>query len=161
MVEQQKMIEPEAKPKEEVKRDEPPKPHNPAPSGPLGVNAKGEGPADAFGLVGQPGGSGLVGDGGGGSGGRWGWYASQVQTRIEEALRNNQHTRGSKMNLQVQIWPDKAGRIVRVQLTGSTGDPTIDRAITNEVLSGLQLQEPPPAEMPVPIVLRLTARRPD
>jgi hypothetical protein len=65
------------------------------------------------------------------------------------------------MNLQVQIWPDKAGRIVRVQLTGSTGDPTIDRAITNEVLSGLQLQEPPPAEMPVPIVLRLTARRPD
>jgi protein TonB len=161
MVEQQKMIEPENKPKEQIKKDEPPRPQKEAPSGPLGMNAKGEGPGDQFGLVGRPGGNGLLGGGNGGGGSRWGWYATQVQGRIEEALRNNPRTRGARMNLQVRIWPDKVGRITRAQLTGTTGDPAIDNAIANEILSGLQLQEPPPADMPTPIVLRLTARRPD
>jgi periplasmic protein TonB len=160
MVEQQKMIEPESKPKELVRKDEPPKPRTEAPAGPLGMNAKGEGAADQFGLVGRSGGNGLVGGGGGGRGSRWGWYATQVQATIEEALRNNAHTRNAKMNLQVRIWPDKVGRIMRAQLTGSTGDSAVDNAIANEVLSGLQLQEPPPADMPTPIVLRLVGRRP-
>lgn len=160
MIEQPKMIEPENKPKEAIKKDEPPKRQKEAPSGPLGMKAKGEGGGDQFGLVGSPGGNALVGSGNGGGGSRWGWYATQVQTRIEEALRNNARTRGAKMNVQVRVWPDKAGRITRALLTGSTGDPAIDNAIANEVLTGLQLPEPPPADMPTPIVLRLVARRP-
>ena len=34
-------------------------------------------------------------------------------------------------------------------------------AIKDEVLAGLQLREPPPEDMPVPIVMRLNARRPN
>jgi len=47
-----------------------------------------------------------------------------------------------------------------VELSGSTGEPALDAALKNQVLNGLQLQEPPPSDMPLPIVMRLTARRP-
>jgi protein TonB len=159
MVEQKQMMEPETKP---VHPDEKPKEENKkqAPPGPLGVNAKGEGQGDAFGLVGRPGGNGLLNGGGGGSGSRFGWYASQVQSRIEQALRDNGHTRGASIpGLRVRIWADNTGRVTRAQLIGSTGNAAIDSAITNEVLTGLQLQEPPPSDMPMPIVLRVTAHR--
>jgi hypothetical protein len=36
----------------------------------------------------------------------------------------------------------------------------MESAIKNEVMAGLQLREPPPKDMPLPIVLRLTAQRP-
>ena len=162
MIEQKQMIEPETKPeKPQEKRDEAPKSHDKAPPGPLGLNAKGEGAGDAFGLVGRPGGNGLFGDGGGGGGSRWGWYAVQVQSRVEEALRKNPRTSVATLRVEVRIWPDNTGRVTRVQVSGSTGDPAVDTAIRDEVLTGLQLQEPPPAGMPLPIVMRLTARRPN
>jgi protein TonB len=160
MIEQKQMMEPETKP---IHPDEKPKEENKkqAPPGPLGVNAKGEGQGDAFGLVGRPGGNGLLNGGGGGSGSRFGWYAAQVQSRIEQALRDNSHTRGASIpGLRVRIWADNTGRVTRAQLIGSTGNAAIDSAITNEVLTGLQLQEPPPADMAMPIVLRVTAHRP-
>jgi protein TonB len=159
MVEQKQMMEPETKP---VHPDEKPKEENKkqAPPGPLGVNAKGEGQGDSFGLVGRPGGNGLLNGGGGGSGSKFGWYAAQVQSRIEQALRENSHTRGAAIpGLRVRIWADNTGRVTRAQLVGSTGNSSIDSAITNEVLTGLQLQEPPPSDMPMPIVLRVTANR--
>jgi periplasmic protein TonB len=37
----------------------------------------------------------------------------------------------------------------------------MDEAIKTEVLTGLQLQQPPPPDMPMPMLLRLTARRPN
>jgi periplasmic protein TonB len=160
MIEQQQMMEPETKPEKEQKRDEPPKAHEKAP-GPLGLNAKGEGAGDAFGLVGKPGGNGLFGNGGGGGGSRWGWYAGEVQARVEEALQKNSRTRTAALRVEVRIWPDTTGRITRVELAGSTGDPALDAAIRGQVLTGLQLQEPPPAGMPLPIVMRLTERRPN
>lgn len=159
MIEQKQMMEPETKPEKEHKRDEPPKAHEKAP-GPLGLNAKGEGKGDAFGLVGKPGGNGLFGNGDGGGGSRWGWYAGEVQARVEDALQKNSRTRTAAIRLEVRIWPDTTGRIARAELVGSTGDAALDAAIKNQVLTGLQLQEPPPAGMPLPIVMRLTARRP-
>ena len=93
------------------------------PSGPLGVNATGEGTGDVFGLVGRPGGNALLGSGGGngeggggGGGTRWGWYAGQVQARVEDALRKNPHTRSAAFRVEIRIWPDTTGRIIRVQL---------------------------------------------
>jgi len=154
------MIEPESKP---LHPDEKPREDNKkqAPPGPLGVNAKGEGQADAFGLVGRPGGNGLLNGGGGGGGTRFGWYAAQVQSRIEEALHQNNKTKAASISrLRIRIWADNTARVTRAQLVGTTGDPSLDTAITNEVLTGLQLKEPPPADMPMPIVLQVTAQRP-
>ena len=80
---------------------------------------------------------------------------------MSEALRRNPRTRGAKLRIEVRIWPDATGRITRAQLSGSSGDPAVDAAIRDEVLTGLQLPEPPPQGMPSPIVLRVIAQRPN
>jgi hypothetical protein len=64
------------------------------------------------------------------------------------------------MDLTVRVWSDGGGRISRVQLVGSTGDTGLDGALRDEVLTGLQLQDAPPEGMPMPITMRLRARKP-
>lgn len=105
---------------------------------------------------------GLIGGGGGGGGGgsKWGWYASIVQAQIEAALRANDKTRHAVMRVRVRLWPDPTGRITRVQLVSSTGNNELDAVIRDQVLSGMTLREPPPREMPMPIVMQVTARSP-
>jgi len=146
--EEQKIEEPmikEDQPKEAPPPDEPP----------LGTGIKGPG-GDNFGL-GSGSGNGRIG---GGDGSKWGWYASQVQSRIQQALQQNRKTRTASMSVNVRVWADPNGRISRAQLAGSTGDPALDSTLRDEVLTGLQLPEPPPAGMPAPITLHVTARRP-
>ena len=91
----------------------------------------------------------------------WYAYAGQVQGRIQESLRNNRRTRNANLRVDVRIWPDATGRVTRAALVSSSGDAAVDAAIKNEILTGLQLHEPPPQGMPMPIVLRVTARRPN
>ena len=93
---------------------------------------------------------------------KWGFYAGQVQTRITDAMRKNPRTRKANARLEARIWVDPAtGRVTRAALGSSTGDNAMDAAIRDEVLTGLQLDQPPPEGMPMPIVMRVTARRPN
>ena len=124
----------------------------------LGTSLTGNGPPDGFGLNGS--GSGTHLGGGSASRSKWGWYASQVQSRIQQALQQNRKTRTASMNLNVRVWADPNGRISRAQLAGSTGDLSLDNALRDEVLTGLQLPDAPPAGMPAPITLHVSARRP-
>ena len=119
----------------------------------------GNGP-DAFGLKAGNGGNYLGGNGGSHQGSKWGWYAGQVQTSIADALRKNPLTRSAALSLKVRIWPDVTGRVTRAKLAETTNDQKLDAAIT-DALIGLQLKEAPPAGMPTPIVLRITAHRPN
>ena len=91
---------------------------------------------------------------------RWTAYAGQVQSRISDALRNNARTRKASARITVRVWVDSTGRITRATLGGSTGDATLDGAVRDEVLTGLQILQPPPDDMKMPIVMRVTARRP-
>jgi hypothetical protein len=52
------------------------------------------------------------------------------------------------------------GRITRVQLVSSTGDTSLDATIRDDVLGRLTLREPPPKDMPMPIITRVTAQSP-
>jgi membrane protein involved in colicin uptake len=124
----------------------------------LSLDAKAVGPGDLFNLGGKPGGNPYGGGGGGGS--RWGWYASIVQTQIESALRANNKTRNATMQVEIRLWADGTGRVSRIQLVSSTGDAELDATIRDNVLGGLMLREPPPKDMPMPMVTRVTARRP-
>lgn len=137
-------------------KEEQAQPAPPKDEPPLGTGIKGDGP-DGFGLSGSAGTGRIGGAASGGS--KWGWYASQVQGRVVEAMQRNRKTRAARLNVTVRVWPDSSGRVARAQMAGSTGDPLLDGAIRDEVLNGLQLQPPPPG-MPVPITLRLAARRP-
>ncbi len=160
MIEQPKMAEQEFKEDKplEKPKDEPVKDaKNNEPPGPLSLDAKATGPGDLFNLGGKLGGNPY---GGGGGGSRFGWYASIVQSQIEAALRGNARTRNSVMQIRVRLWADGSGRISRVELSSSTGDAELDAIIRNQVLGSLMLREPPPKDMPMPMITRVTARRP-
>ena len=147
------MIEQEPINPQEDKPDDRPKDSAPA----VTTNVTGTG-SDAFGL----GGPGKGGGGGGDSGGhhsRFGWYAGEVQRTIQEALGRSAVTSRAEFERKVGIWADITGRVTRVRVVGSKDDPAINQAI-DDALTGLLLPEPPPKEMPMPIVLRLVARRP-
>jgi outer membrane biosynthesis protein TonB len=160
MIEQPKMAEPEFKEDKPLDkpRDEPIKDaKNDEPPGPLSLDAKAVGPGDLFNLGSKVGGSPY---GGGGGGSRWGWYGSIVTSQVEAALRANPRTRNLVAQIQVRIWADTTGRVIRVTLSPSTGDSELDAAIRNDVLGSLTLREPPPKDMPMPVVTRVSAHRP-
>jgi outer membrane biosynthesis protein TonB len=143
----------------ETPQDAPPdKSDEPLP-GPPALDDLGKGPGE---LLGRPGGKGFIGGGGGGGGGgsRWGWYASIVQSQIETALRANDRTRQAVLKVQIRLWSDPVGRVSRVQLMSSTGDSSLDAVIRDQVLAGLRLREPPPKDMPMPIIIRVSAHKP-
>jgi TonB family protein len=153
--------EPEQKPEFQPEEKPEEKPPDPPPAAPaLGSNIVGDGD-NGFGLV--AGGGNGFGNGLGGNGGnrsKYGYYAGQVQGRVVEALRANKATRSAAMTLQVRIWVDATGRVTRASLAGSTGHAATDAALRDEILTGLQLPAPPPEGMPMPIVMRITAKRP-
>lgn len=155
MVEQERIEEkpvekPADDPAKDAKSEEPP--------GPLALDAPATGPGDAFNLGSKVGGSPYGGRCGGSS--RWGWYASIVQTQIEAAIRANERTKNAVMQLQFRIWADNTGRISRVELVNSSGSAEVDAAIRNDVIGRLTLREPPPNDMPMPINVRATGRKP-
>ena len=127
----------------------------------VGTSIKGDGGNDGFGLTANRGGGTIGGTGAARTAAsRWGWYAGDVQSVVSEALRRHPRTRDADFRIEVRIWPDLTGRVTRAQLVRSTGDAKVDEVIRSEILAGLQLKDPPPAGMPLPIVMRLTARRP-
>ena len=147
---------------EEMPEEAPPEP-SPEPEPAIGTNNVGDGPPDGFGLKAGGGGGIFGGKGIGGSGGRggskYGWYAGKVQSAVADALRGDRRTRSAVMTLEVKIWADSLGQITRTQLVNSTGDTGLDSALRNDVLGRVRLPEPPPADMPMPINLRITARK--
>jgi periplasmic protein TonB len=159
MIEQPKMAEQEFKEDKPVEkpRDEPVKDaKNNEPPGPLSLDAKAVGPGDLFNLGGKPGGNPY---GGGGGGSRWGWYSTIVSTQAHDALVANPKTRNMVTQIQIRLWADATGRVTKVLLGSSTGDAELDAIIRNEVLGKLTLREPPPKDMPMPVVTRVTAQR--
>lgn len=136
-------------------------PSAPAEAG-ISTGIQGSG-SDSFGLTGRSKGGFLDGTGAGQAKrarSKYGWYAAQVQRTLREALQSHRRTRLADFTVDVKIWPDKTGRVERAKIVGTTGDQAIDAALAAEILPGLQLQEPPPAGMKLPINLRFTARRP-
>ncbi len=114
----------------------------------LGLDAEGTGSGDAFGLLAQKGGS-RLGRGGSGRGGDLErWYRGVVQLGVASALRRHDKLRYAEYpRTPMHVWVDSTGRIVRVRLLGSTGDPDLDRVLESEALQGLRLNKPPPSEL--------------
>jgi protein TonB len=146
-VEQPKDLKPLEKPKDVAKAPD-------KPAGPPGP----KGPASDNGLNQAGGGGG--GGGGDGGGSEFGPYAAEVVATIKARLQANSKTSHANFEgLKTRIWADSTGRITKATISGTTGDPAVDDALKNEVLVGMQLQEPPPDGMPMPIVLRMSEQR--
>lgn len=151
MVEQEPVVENEPPPSEEAPSD----------PGPPDLGIAGDGPGNGYGPSGSGKGGNGNGTGGRKGGSKFGWYAGQVQSAISDALRKNARTKNSRMSIKVKVWADSTGRITRAKLIESTGDSSLDTAIKTDVLTGLQLPGAPPQDMPMPINLRLSARKPN
>jgi TonB family protein len=145
----------------------PPPPQNAPGGGRLSLAGEATGEGDAFNLAGNPGGRGLLsggglGDGsdgvGGGGGNRFAWYYAKIAAELEDALRKSKRLSTAEARVELRVWTDRAGRITRVQLIRSTGNPELDEALQSVV--GLRLREPPPPDIPMPMIARVTARRP-
>lgn len=147
-VEQPKIQEPKlVEKKPEVAK---PKPAQP-PASPL-TAAAGSG-ANPYGLQRGDGSGNVIGGGGGDVNAAYQSYGRTVSADVEAALRRDDQLRFAKFVAELRIWLDSAGRVTRVQMTGSSGDPSVDSAV-ERALSGLPMHEPPPKDMPQPILLR-------
>ncbi len=129
----------------------PPKPQAP-PATPLTAEA-GTG-ANPYGLAVGDGSGNMIGGGNEGDGKTaYLSYGRMVSVDVEAALRRDDRLRYAKFVAELRIWLDAAGKVVRIQLSGSSGDPAVDDAVTR-TLTGLAMHEPPPRDMPQPIRLR-------
>ncbi len=95
--------------------------------------------------------------GGGRRGGKWDSFAVKVQNTLAETLRQNAGTRNASFSVKVRVWADANGRITRAMPVASSGNPAVDQAVKSQ--AGLQLPEPPPPGMPMPIHMLISARK--
>lgn len=166
---------PEPVKREEVKIDQPkpvdsPKPADePPPLKPLGIDAEGSGAGDGFGLAANKGGRDITsigavgtGKGGGVAGVQRSFYGDSLQRHIQAILARQDAMRLFDHRSYVDLWVGPDGKIRRAVLEGTTAarNPDSVRAIEAALaaLIGTGLREPPPAEMAMPIRVRLSNR---
>lgn len=126
-----------------------------APPGDLGVDAEGAAGSDGFGLVGRKGGQSLIG---GGTGNAIIWYGQTLSSEVSTALRDNlaNRAKGRRFQALVNVWVAADGAVTRAELAAASGDKDVDAALA-QTLAALQLHlsQPPPANMPQPVKIRV------
>jgi protein TonB len=123
---------------------------NPPPGENLGVDAEGTG-GDSFGLVGRKGGLGLL------DGGPFGSYKNGLRADMLEYLRNYRKARRTSYTIVLHLWIARDGRVERVEMKSATGVADLDATLRLALADFKKVREPPPLEMPQPVVLRLTS----
>lgn len=161
---EEKPPEPEIE-KEEVKMPEPDTPPEPqqadAPpaSQDLGVDAQGTGNGDSFGLVGKPGGKDITTiGGGGGDRAQFSFFAGSMQRYFAEQFNRNEKLKSRDYRVVIKVWLGADGRVQKFEIAGSSGNEETDAAIRLALSRMAPLPEPPPANMPQPVRLRMTSR---
>jgi protein TonB len=133
-----------------------PEPTDEAPPGEqLGLDAEGVAGGDAFGLAARKGGSDIIGGGGGAA---FAFYTGLLKEGILDALSDDERVRKGNYKLTVRIWVAPDGRVERIALVDSTGNPQIDAAVEQALGKLRRVREAPPLEMPQPVTLRIVSR---
>ena len=104
------------------------------PPGPPALDAAGEGPGDAFGLAGRPGGGEYLGGAGGGGGSPFARYAAMVQQKAQQSVERQSRLRASRFRVTVKLWFEPDGSTQRVEIETSTGDAEIDKLLESVLL---------------------------
>jgi outer membrane biosynthesis protein TonB len=136
--------------------DAPPEPESEPPPGPPALDAAGEGPGDAFGLAGRPGGGEYLGGAGGGGGSPFARYAAMVQQKAQQSVERQSRLRASRFRVTVKLWFEPDGSTQRVEIETSTGDAEIDKLLESSLMAMEKLADGPPKGMPQPVVLRVS-----
>ena len=126
--------------------------------GPPGPKASGPPSDDGIGGSGN-GNDGTIG--GGGPVDPFAVYAGEVQDAVKQALgRNSTTSRANIHHLRVKLWINSSGRVTRVAPAASSGDPTVDDALKNQALVGVQISDPPPSGRGISFEMYIDATRP-
>jgi outer membrane biosynthesis protein TonB len=127
-----------------------------------GPDLKGIGSGESIDLAGNKGGeSGPTIGGGGGDRARFGWFASAIENQLKDHLQKNETLRRSGYQITIRLWIRNDGWIERYELVDSVGNPELDRGLRTALEGMPRLERRPPAEMPQPVTLRITARAVD
>lgn len=153
--------------KQEIKQPEPEaKPDDAAapPAETLGLDAQGGSGSDSFGLAGRPGGRDITTIGNTESAGtgtgrvNTAFYASQLQTQIQDELNRNEKLRDAEYRARIHLWLAADGKVSKVELSGSTGDAELDARLRSALGAASRFKAPPEG-LEQPIRLELVARR--
>jgi protein TonB len=85
-------------------------------------------------------------------------YGGLVQREIQQFLQKAPKLRGVDYRVTVRIWLAPTGEVTRVELAGSSGSGDVDEVLKSSLAELPALKDRPPADMPLPIRLRLTSR---
>jgi len=146
-VEEEKIPEPE-QPTPDTPSNDPP------PGDRLGLDTEGGAGSDAFGLVANKGGRGLLASGGD----RFAWYAGALKDDLLSFLSEHPDIRQRAYSVNVRLWLDGKGAVTRVALSSSTGDRALDRELQTLLGSMEKVAQAPPADMPQPVQIRIVSR---
>jgi len=131
----------------------------------LGLDAEGTAGGDAFGLVGNKGGRGILsGSGGGGLGklsllSKFGGYTHIAEAEIRKKVLKRLDEEGGipkgKLSAVARIRLDSNGAIIDCKIVGSSGNHNMDDAIT-QALNHMKISEPPPDGMPLKMDIKFS-----
>lgn len=157
---------PEPKKQEETRQDLP-KPAEPlkpvqAPKAPdvakqITINGPAQAGNDAF-NIGAGDGGGMLGNGGG-SGVGGSSYEQYLSYALQEAVQRDDRTRRLVFDVRVNLWLSPEGGVTRVELIKPSGVQNTDRALL-EVLRGVRIDTPPPANLSMPVRVAMRGYRP-
>jgi protein TonB len=128
----------------------------------LGLDAEGTAGGDAFGLIGNKGGAGLIGGGGEGGGSPFGRYGRLLEDDLNRKVKKRLEASGGipkgNLKLMVQIDVDSQGKIVRFRIVSSSGDAKLDGAVRDTLKHDGVISQAPPEGMPRGVNIRIASQ---
>jgi protein TonB len=82
-------------------------------------------------------------------------YANLLKGDLQRYLKKNNTLRQRRYTVEVHVWVTAGGELKKFEVVGSTGDSNTDDAIQQALSSLTKFDQPPPANMPQPIRLRV------
>jgi periplasmic protein TonB len=151
---------PKEQPKEAPKEPEP-KPAETPPAETLKMEgAAGDGPSPfQSGAVNNEYRGGAVATIGSDGGVKYRWYAGLVKSQIERAIERDKKLTQGQYKIVVSVWLKPNGQFEKLSVEQSDTTPEIEQGI-REALNDLPaMQESPPENMPMPIRMRISAKK--
>jgi periplasmic protein TonB len=153
---------PTPKPTVAPKPAETPKPSDNQPKQ-MTMNAPAQAGSDNF-NIGAGDGTGMAGSGNGGGSFGNGAYKQYMAYTLQQAVERDKNVQdsggGSRFTVSVNLWLEPSGRITKVTIGQSTGDPKLDAALIAALETLGRLDEAPPPSWQYPVRLNLQGRQP-
>lgn len=87
------------------------------------------------------------------------WYAGLVKSQIERAIERDKKLTQGQYKIVVSVWLKANGQFERLVVEQSDSTPEIEQGIREALADLPTMQEIPPENMPMPIRMRISAKK--